>query len=150
MRVEHDPDGVPWARVGERRLPLSISHADGHTAAAAHLERRVGVDLEPLRPLPPEYASYFLTLEEQSAVAGWGDPATATLAAWTVKEAVLKARGRGLCDPPSSVRIRSLSQRGVELADPRIAAGCWQEGDHVVAVACDGAATLPPVEVTRG
>jgi len=150
VRVERDPDGVPWARVGERRLPLSISHADGHTAAAAHLERRVGVDLERLRPLPPEYARYFLTLEEQSAVAGWGDPATATLAAWTVKEAVLKARGRGLCDPPSSVRIRSLSQRGVELADPRIAAGCWREGDHVVAVACDGAATLPSVEVTRG
>ena len=150
VRVERDPGGVPWARVGERRLPLSLSHAEGHTAAAAHLERRVGVDLERLRPLPSAYARYFLDPEERDGLGGWGDPATATLAAWAVKEAVLKARGRGLCDPPSSVRIRSLSERGVDLDDPGIAAGCWREGDRVVAVACVGAGGLPPVEVSRG
>jgi phosphopantetheinyl transferase len=148
--VERDPDGVPWARVEQRRLPLSVSHADGRTAAAAHLERRVGVDLERLRSLAPAHGRYFLTPDEHNALAAWGDPATATLAAWVVKEAVLKARGRGLRDPPSSVRIRSLSESAVELASPEIAAGCWLEGDHVVAVACVGRGGLPPVEVSRG
>jgi phosphopantetheinyl transferase len=150
VQVEHDPDGVPWARVQERRLPLSLTHADGHTAAAAHLEWRVGVDLERLRPLPPEHTRYFLSPDEQNALSGWDDPATATLAAWVVKEAVLKARGRGLRDPPRSVRIRSLTERGVDLANPEAVAGCWRQGDHVVAVGCVGADVLPTVEVSRG
>lgn len=150
VHFQHDPDGVPWARVQERRFPLSLSHADGHTVAAAHLTLRVGIDIERLRPLPAEYARYFLTPEEQNALSGWDDPASATLAAWVVKEAVLKARGRGLRDPPSSVRIRSLAERGVLLANPEVVAGCWREEDRVVAVACIGAGALPPVEVSRG
>jgi phosphopantetheinyl transferase len=150
VQVEHDPDGVPWARVRERRLPLSLTHSDGHTAAAGHLELRVGIDLERLRPLPPAHAPYFLSPGEENALSGWDDPATATLAAWVVKEAVLKARGRGLRDPPRSVRIRSLAERGVELANPEVVAGCWRQGNHVVAVACVGANALPPVEVSGG
>ncbi len=150
VQVEHDPGGVPWARVAELRLPLSLSHAGDLTVAAAHPHLRVGVDLEPLHSLPAAHARYFLAPEEENALAGWGDPATATLAAWTVKEAVLKARGRGLCDPPRSVRIRSLSERGVELADPKVAAACWLEGHHVVALACTGVGELPAVEVSRG
>lgn len=150
VQVERDSDGVPWGRVGARRLPLSLANADDYEAATAHLELRVGVDLEPLRALPSAHARYFLTPSEKQALAGWGDPATATLAGWVVKEAVLKARGRGLCDPPSSVRIHSLSGHVVELAEPGIAAGCWREGDHVVAVACVGVDELPPIEVSHG
>jgi phosphopantetheinyl transferase len=153
VEVERDDSGVPWALVGRRRLPLSLSHAPGWAVAAAHARLRVGVDVEPLRALPHAFSRYFLSPDESSALGGWGDPATASLAAWTAKEAVLKAIGCGLSIPPRAVRIRSLDADGrVAVAIDRTAVGaaCWRQDGAVVAVACAGGSEVPSVWLSEG
>jgi 4'-phosphopantetheinyl transferase len=152
VAITRDPRGVPWASVDGRRIPLSLSHADGWAAAAAHLRRCVGIDVEPARELPPRFSRYFLSGDEETAVDGWEDPSTSLLAAWTVKEAVLKATGRGLSVPPSRVVIRSMGAQGVTATvDGRdVGAACWREEDSVVAVACAGTRDLPELSISRG
>ncbi|MGH2682106.1 MAG: 4'-phosphopantetheinyl transferase family protein [Actinomycetota bacterium] len=149
VEITGEPSGVPWGRIGGDRLPLSLAHSDGWAAAAAHRRLRVGVDIEPLRPLPDGMARYFLSPDEDLALGGWTDPPTATLAAWTLKEAALKAAGRGLSVPPRSIRIRSLGSGGraeLSMTGQEFVAACWRDGGAVVAVAC-AATRLPAVRI---
>lgn len=151
IEVERDLSGAPWAVVEGRRIRLSLSHASGWAAAAAHVRLRVGVDVEPLRPVPDAFSRYFLSPEERSALDEWEDPATASLAAWTVKEAVLKAMGCGLSIPPRTVRIESLDGKGrVALSTNRgeVGAICWRQDDAVVAVARAGSKEAPALRHT--
>ena len=131
---------------------MSLSHAGGWAVAAVHPGTRVGVDIEPAREIPPAFARYFLSPGESSALAGWPDRPTSLLAAWTIKEAVLKATGRGLSVPPSTVRIRSIGTDGrvavtVERSD--VSAACWQEDGAVVAAACAGTVDPPVLSISR-
>lgn len=144
--------GVPRALVRGRRIHLSLSHTDGWAAAAAHPRIRVGIDVEPAQEIPPPFARYFLSPDEVAALGAWGDQDTSLLAAWTVKEAVLKATGRGLSVPPSTVRIRSIGSDGratVTMARTTVAAACWREDGAVVAVGCAGASDLPGLSISR-
>jgi phosphopantetheinyl transferase len=115
---------------------------------------RVGVDVEPAQELPAVFARYFLSPSETGALGGWKDRSTSLLAAWTLKEAALKASGRGLSVPPGTVRIRSMSPGGravlEDLAGTQFAAACWREDGAVVAVACAGVSKLPAVRISRG
>ncbi len=153
VEIARDRWGVPWATVGGRRIPLSLSHAERWAAAAAHPTTRVGIDVEPAQELPPRFARYFLSADELSVLGGWADRPTSLLAAWTVKEAVLKAAGRGLSVPPSTIRIRSIGPDGratVIMDGSEIRAACWREEDAVVAVACAGTSGLPALSISRG
>jgi phosphopantetheinyl transferase len=87
------------------------------------------------------------------ALGGWADPSTSLLVAWTIKEAALKATGRGLSVPPSTVRIRSIGPDGrvtVTVDRPDLSAACWREEGAVVAVACAGTRDLPELSISRG
>lgn len=125
----------------------------GWAAAAAHPWARVGIDIEPVRKLPPRLARYFLSRDEISALGGWRDRPTSLLAAWTIKEAALKATGRGLSVPPSSVRIRSIGPDGraaVTMDRSEVSVTCWREESAVVAAACDGTGALSDISISRG
>ena len=151
--IAPDRCGAPWASVEGIRIPVSLSHSGGWAAAAAHLRTRVGIDVEPAQEIPPHFARYFLWPDEIPGLAGWEDPPTALLAAWTVKEAVLKATGRGLSVPPSTVRIRRIDAHGrasVTLDGAEVAAASWREEGAVVAVACAGRSDLPALSVSSG
>jgi phosphopantetheinyl transferase len=151
--IMQDPSGVPWAAVGRERIPLSLAHSDGVAAAAAHRRLRVGVDVEPTRPLPPEVSRYFLSSDDANALEGWSDRPTASLAAWTLKEAALKATGRALSVPPRTVRIRSMGRDGrttLGMAGVELGAACWRDDEAVVAVACAGVSELPALRISRG
>ena len=154
LEVARDQWGVPWAVVEGSRIPLSLSHADGWAAAAAHPRIRVGIDVEPAQELPAAFARYYLSPSEMGALGGWKDRPTALVAAWTLKEAALKASGRGLSVPPGTVRIRSMSPGGraalEDLAGFELAAACWRDEGAVVAVACAGVSKLPAVRISRG
>jgi phosphopantetheinyl transferase len=153
VEVERDERGVPWAVVHGNRISLSVSHADGWAAAAAHPRMRIGIDVEPAQELPPRFARYFLSPSEETTLAGWGDRPTSLLAAWTLKEASLKAVGRGLSVPPGTVRIRSIRSDGqarLTMDGEDLAARCWRDDRAVVAVACAAVSDLPPLLVTRG
>jgi phosphopantetheinyl transferase len=152
IEVHRDGSGVPWARVGPHRLPLSLSHAAGWAVAAAHTRLRVGVDVEPARPLPHRFSRYFVSPAEVAVLERWGHRPTASLAAWTVKEAVLKSTGRGLSMSPRALRIRSIDGEGrvaVTAGGAEVGAACWREGDAVVALAWAGTSEAPAPSVSR-
>jgi phosphopantetheinyl transferase len=151
IEVDRDSSGAPWAVVAGRRINLSLSHASGWGAAAAHVRLRVGVDVEPLRPVPDAFSRYFLSPEERSALDGWEDPTTASLAAWAVKEAIVKALGCGLSIPPRAVTITALDTEGrvdVSAGRAAIGAACWRQDDAVVAVAWVGSNGTPVLRHT--
>jgi phosphopantetheinyl transferase len=152
IEVHRDRSGVPWARVGPHRLPLSLSHTSGWAVAAAHTRLHVGVDVEPARPLPHRFSRYFVSPAEVDVLEGWGHRPTASLAAWTVKEAVLKSMGLGLSMSPRALRIRSIDGEGhvaVAAGGVEVGATCWREGDAVVALAWAGASEAPGATISR-
>jgi phosphopantetheinyl transferase len=153
VEIAQGRSGVPWASVDGRRIPLSLSHAAGWAAAAAHPHARVGIDIEPAQELPPRFARYFLSPDEMRALSGWADRSTSLLAAWTLKEAVLKASGCGLAVPPSTLRIRAIGPEGratVSMDRSEVGVACWREEGAVVAVACAGGSEPPGVSISRG
>jgi phosphopantetheinyl transferase len=153
LEVERDKWGVPWAVVDGNLIPLSVSHTDGWAAAAAHPWIRVGIDVEQTRELPASFARYFLSPSEVAALGRWEDRPTALLAGWTLKEAALKALGRGLTVPPRTVLIRSMDSEGraaLTMAGGRLGASCWRDDGALVAVACAGVPKLPALSISRG
>jgi phosphopantetheinyl transferase len=85
IRIE---DRVPRARAGDREFFLSFSHTGGF-AAAALLERPVGIDLELLRSLDPRIARFFLS-DAESAAASSASIENPLLHFWAAKEAAFK------------------------------------------------------------
>lgn len=77
---------------------VSIAHAEGLVAVAIGTTARVGVDIEPIRPVP-DLERVALTARERAVVATLDDEARAdrVLETWTAKEAYAKLVGHGLC-----------------------------------------------------
>ena len=155
-----EPKAVPvlYADGGKPHLPpgyplhFNVSHTDG-LAVLAVGHRRVGVDVERVRPIPDAdgLVTRFFTRRECDqfhALPPAARPA-AFLRAWTRKEAVLKAIGRGVqsldcCDvtfgadePPALLELdgdRSAGARwvmfGWEPAAGYLAAGAVERGRH--------------------
>jgi 4'-phosphopantetheinyl transferase len=98
-QLGHDPRGKP-VLAGRHPLQLSLSHAAGHAAVALGAAGPVGVDIEDCAPLPDRerFARGILADGERRDWQGLPDAArdTAVAAAFTRKEAVLKALGTGL------------------------------------------------------
>ena len=155
-----EPRAVPvlYADGGKPYLPdrfalhFNVSHTDG-LAVLAVGNSRVGVDVERVRPIPDAdgLVSRFFTRRECDQFQALPPPArpAAFLRAWTRKEAVLKAIGRGVqsldcCDvtfgedePPAVLELdgdRSAGGRwrlfGWEPAAGYLAAGAVEEGGH--------------------
>jgi 4'-phosphopantetheinyl transferase len=85
---------------GGSGLDFNLSHCDGLVACALAFGHSVGVDVEK-EGRPSDHlaiARHHFSLAEQAALAGMApeDQASAFLAIWTMKEAVIKADGRGL------------------------------------------------------
>lgn len=81
---------------------FSISHA-GNMAVCVLSSGPVGVDIEPVRPIPLSDFKRVFTKKETRSVEEATDSDAAFFAVWTRKEAVLKATGKGLLHPASSV-----------------------------------------------
>lgn len=100
IRLEHEPGGRPRLTGPAAGLKVSLSHAEGVTAVAlGRGPAELGVDIEPMRPLPAvDLARRWL----DGAAAAWltALPAhqhpEAFLTLWTRKEALGKAHGHGL------------------------------------------------------
>lgn len=87
-RLVRDPHGRPTLPGGPA---FSISHCGPHVACAVTAEAPLGLDVERVRPLDVSRFARFLSAEEAAAAAR--DPA-AFFAAWTAREATVKAGGR--------------------------------------------------------
>jgi len=95
------PHGKPFVHAPAARFNISLSHTRGMAAVAIVSGRDVGVDVESfLRPRDAlKVAERFFAPEEAALVRRELDPVSRSevfFAIWTLKEAVLKADGRGL------------------------------------------------------
>lgn len=99
--LRHEASGRPVVD----GLHVSLSHS-GELGAAAVAGAPVGVDVEAGGRSTDVHAlaRRWFTAHEQAVLADAADPAGAFLAMWTVKEAVLKAHGRGITDGLDRVR----------------------------------------------
>jgi phosphopantetheine--protein transferase-like protein len=91
---------------------VSITHQEGRAVAIAARGAPLGVDLETIAPRDPAFARTWFTEDEE---ARWGhDPANATRV-WALKEATLKALGRGMALSPREVEVLALAGTGARL-----------------------------------
>ena len=114
VSVETDPIGKPF--VANLDVHFNVSHSAGKGLIAVS-QQPVGIDVEPIRPMRDAsgVAKRFFTDREQAAIFRYEEPDQIShrfLMCWTLKEALLKARGVGLtasltdfsvdidCDPP--------------------------------------------------
>jgi 4'-phosphopantetheinyl transferase len=103
LRFSYDRRGKP-SLVGPEQLHFNVSHS-GAAAVVAVASRRVGIDIEELRPVPPDVAAEALADAERECVHAAADGVASFYAHWTLKEAYLKGAGYGLSVPLSSVRV---------------------------------------------
>ena len=88
---------------------FNAAHSADLVVLAVTSTTAIGVDLEPLRPMPraTALAARFFTDAENAHVASLAEPdrSRAFLHCWTCKEAILKALGSGLSVPPREVEV---------------------------------------------
>ena len=143
------PEAVPLvvAAGGAPDVPrsdvwVSIAHTGRGEAVrggAAIADRKVGLDLELVRPRRPDLWRRLLRPDEDGVLDAVGGPSdSGQTALWTLKEAVLKARGTGFRAGARSVRLVGLDDGDGEAVDDD--GGRWRvryerRGDLWVAVA---------------
>ncbi len=89
---------------GDTGVHFNLSHADG-IAACIVSDRECGIDCECVREYRPKVARRVFTSAEKAMLEATPDSARDLLffRIWTLKEAFVKAEGRGLSYPMSSV-----------------------------------------------
>ncbi|MFH8568024.1 4'-phosphopantetheinyl transferase family protein [Streptomyces sp. NPDC017993] len=149
IRLEYEPGGRPRLTGSAAALHASLSHSRGAGAVALSTHRPVGVDIETVRPFPavPMARRW---LDETAADWVASSPRQARIRAflwlWTQKEAIGKARGRGLRDggltqriptPPGAQLLRPTGRLLPLPDDPQTASAVLSAGSaqHVLAVA---------------
>ncbi len=129
--------GKPFLRhePGWPTLDFSLSHTDESAILAVSLDGPVGIDIERIRPIDVGLSWRYFAPEEiafldshlgpsRQMTPAWQD---AFFAIWTVKEAVLKALGRGLSMPLDSFAIALTPEpRLVRLDEAPDTVGDWQ------------------------
>lgn len=100
MELQHTGSGAPFvAGFGQS---VSISHSGGYVALAAG-SADIGVDIETKASKTLKVRARFLNSQEQSAVAL--NDVAAHVRAWTAKEAIYKAEGKGTLNCLDGIRL---------------------------------------------
>lgn len=120
-RLHHGPNGRP--ELAGTDWSISFSHCQPYAVCAishAPDTGAVGADVEAVRPIAPEDFKAVFSPEELSAVCSAPCPEKELIRRWTIKEALLKARGTGFLDDPVTVDTNS-PRRG-----SGVASGFWR------------------------
>jgi 4'-phosphopantetheinyl transferase len=116
---DHQPPGAPNLHHGFRadrngRLALphgpdfNLAHSGAVVVCAVAPGCRVGVDVEPVRPLDLHPFATCFAPAEWRLIQSAASPEEAFFQGWTAKESVLKGDGRGLKVPLSEVRFTGM------------------------------------------
>jgi phosphopantetheinyl transferase len=154
VEVWHEPSGRPRAGIAglSSGCALSLSSSGAWAAAAAAMDRLIGVDIQWVDQDPPEPGLLRRVLRGPELQALGNRPAehlpAAWIALWTRKEACLKALGWGLTVEPRKVVLPPLAPRWEGLAQPLTLPDgrqgsivSWRiDTDHVVSACTAGAA----------
>jgi 4'-phosphopantetheinyl transferase len=115
VRFEAGPQGKPF--VPETSLELNLSHS-GYLIAVAAGSEPVGIDVERIKERTPidSIAGRFFHGDEIAYLSGLPDDERrdAFFSLWTVKEAAMKADGRGVWLNLASIGIDEPSRAGVD------------------------------------
>ncbi|MFR4120401.1 MAG: 4'-phosphopantetheinyl transferase family protein, partial [Bilophila wadsworthia] len=132
LRFRSGPDGKP--RLAHGSLHFNLAHSDSLALLAVRQDAPVGVDVEPVRPLPEDAHRLPLVLgPEIRWIAASDDRDRAFLRCWFCREAFLKATGR-----PGGLWTASRSTHAANAPSGRAAlAECTPLAGHVAAVACE-------------
>ena len=97
VRVARERNGRPFLS-DHLDVDVNLTHTGGAAAVGIATRRRIGVDLEPVRPLPraDERMRRAFNDAEWEVIGSSESPDTELLVMWTCKEALLKAIGVGL------------------------------------------------------
>ena len=149
IAIANDARGMPVVSApGLEELPVvplvSLTHAAGRAAALALLVERgaaagVGLDVEPVRPLPGRFAAAALTPEERAHLATVPEEAHEewVLRCWCAKEAAGKAMGAGLAHGTGIPAIVAVTPADgtirVRVAGRELTAGTCRDADLVAA-----------------
>ena len=106
-RIFRKTSGGLSFRGGKRRVCLSVSHSEGWIAAAIS-DRAVGIDVQKRRPLKDDRGLFRRIAHKGDLVS----PRLRTLDLWALKEAVMKAHGRGLISQVSLMQRKGLQFGG--------------------------------------
>ena len=102
-----DKNNRPFIRASG--ADFSISHAYPWVVVAVGTGCRVGIDIEVLQTLELNAFTPYFTKNELTQIRASLQPEVAALHFWSMREAILKADGRGLLAPEAEVRyINSL------------------------------------------
>ena len=135
LRFRSGPDGKP--RLAHGSLHFNLAHSDSLALLAVRQDAPVGVDVEPVRPLPEAMliACRWFSAPEIRWIAASDDRDRAFLRCWVCREAFLKATGEGLGRPLDSFALHpcgdTLRLDGAALVE------CTPLAGHVAAVACE-------------
>lgn len=118
---------------------LSVSHSAGLAGCAVSRGTRIGLDLEPIarRPQWQKVVSRWFSPQEQAWLLA-GDNAEAFLKAWTLKEAWLKATGRGIANNLKTLDITADFELSGDRSGEPWQACLGRSAEHWVAVVYQG------------
>ena len=151
-RISHGPDGRPCLVDPPIDLRFSLSHSGAHAAVAVAVGRNVGIDLEEVDATVDVLgiAGRYFTRSEQAmlrACSGMERPDRFTTL-WTIKEAVLKARGADLASGLMTVDVQlGTSGEFLRLSAPDRpwSVAAWSPMDGLRAALAVQAGTMPPL-----
>ncbi|HEX2049968.1 MAG TPA: 4'-phosphopantetheinyl transferase superfamily protein [Actinomycetota bacterium] len=134
---------------------VNASHSGRWVACGACGRGRIGVDVEMVRAVDPGLARRVFSPSERRYLAAGGDERFFEL--WTLKEALVKATGRGLqtpldsfgFDPDALERGRPVLAPGADVGGPWRFARWRIDADHFVAVCTDGPLPDAPRVIAR-
>lgn len=144
--------GKPYLedRDGRQLVCFNLSHSGELAVLAVARDRRVGIDIERLRPLDgcEQLAMQFFSAEETAALRALpaAEQCRAFLNGWTRKEALVKALGEPVAYPLARpvVSLQAAGARGQSLIEAQLTADDWSlcpftpAPDYVGALAVEG------------
>lgn len=134
----------PYGKPEAPGVFFSLSHS-GEYAMLAVSDAGVGVDLERLRPAPMRAAARVFSPDELDWLAAEDGRDARFFTLWTLKEALLKATGRGLTQPLRKLNVLPLL-RGQSVPTPEGAFfGHTQLFDGYCVSVCTRSAAFPAV-----
>lgn len=150
LEFEYGPRGKPMLPASWTPIQFNLSHSQGLALFGFTLNRRIGVDLEYLRPVPDatKIVQRFFGEEESALISRLPSPERqrAFYRGWTSKEAYLKATGEGIAGLEQVAVSLTPDQpaRLLHINGDTQAAACWSlqrlfpAADYMAAVAVEG------------
>ncbi|MFC3095379.1 4'-phosphopantetheinyl transferase family protein [Alteromonas sediminis] len=120
IRLGIEAGGKPYIVEPKSQLHFNVSHSQGRIAIGLSYDRKIGIDLEYIDKTRryERIAEHYFHQTERAWVNG--DNANSFYQLWTLKEALVKAEGRGMAIPFNAFYFKNLQDYSF-IPEPRTA-----------------------------